>query len=65
MLIEEEGTIYPVEIKLTMRPDKGMLKGMNSHRKSGIKNGRGAIFCLTENRYPLTAEVAALPVAYV
>lgn len=65
LLIEEEGTIFPVEIKLTMRPDKGMLKGMNSLRKSGCNIGRGAIICLTENRYPLTADIEAVPVAYI
>ncbi len=65
LLIEEEGVIYPVEIKLTMRPDKGMLKEIICLKKPGRKIGKGAVICLTENSYPLTAEINAVPASYI
>ncbi|MBI5408164.1 MAG: ATP-binding protein [Nitrospirae bacterium] len=62
LIIEEEGRIFPVEIKLTMRPDLHTLKGMSTLKKSAKNVGNGAVVCLVEDRYPLSSDVDAVPV---
>ncbi|MDO8932332.1 MAG: ATP-binding protein, partial [Rhodocyclaceae bacterium] len=65
LIIEEEGTIFPVEIKLTMRPDKNAVKGIISLKKSGRKIGKGAVVCLAEEHYPLSSDIEVVPVSYI
>lgn len=65
LIIEEEGNIYPVEIKLTMRPDRNMVKGIVGLKRFSGNVGKGAVICLTENQYPLAADLYAIPVSYI
>ena len=62
IIIEEGGTLYPVEIKTTSDPVKSMI---NSFRLlDGIpmkKTGTGAIICMAKERLPLKEDVWILP----
>ena len=65
LIIEESGTIFPVEIKLTMRPDNNAVKGIATIRKSGRKIGKGAVVCPAEDHYPLSSDIDVVPVSYL
>ena len=65
LIIEEEGTLFPVEIKLTMRPDKNAIKSMMRLKKISKKVGHGAVVCLAESQYPLSSDVEVVPVSYI
>jgi len=62
LLIEEGGKIFPIEIKLTMRPRKEMLRGIYALRKRCPQLGSGAIVCLVEEVFPLERGLYAIPV---
>src|SRR5699024_1660333 len=55
--IEQNGKLYPVEIKKTANPDKNMV------RSFGVipldKQGAGAVICLVKEDLPLTNNVSA------
>jgi predicted AAA+ superfamily ATPase len=62
LLIEDGGTLYPVEIKATGDPNKSMVKAFrcieNIHGKTV---GTGAVICLARDALPLTDNVWILP----
>ena len=63
VIIEQNGKLYPVEIKKTANPDKNMI------RSFGVipldKQGTGAVICLVKEDLPLTNNVSAIPVFYL
>ncbi len=63
LIIEEDGMLFPVEIKLSMRPD---VKGILSLKRAG-KNilGQGSVVCLSEGRYPFSRDIDIVPVSYL
>lgn len=65
LIIEEEGSIFPVEIKMSMTPDMNMAKGIQQFKKLSKNVGKGAIVCLTESEYPLNREVNIIPVSCI
>lgn len=61
LLIEQDGLLYPIEIKITSNPEKSMVKNFNT-----VKNrGDGALICLSREDLPLTQDVSVIPVGYV
>jgi predicted AAA+ superfamily ATPase len=61
-LLEENGTLYPIEIKRTANPT---LKDCNNFKlleKMNKQVGLGAILCLQPERFPLSREVVSIPV---
>jgi predicted AAA+ superfamily ATPase len=62
LLIEENGTFYPVEIKRTASPDKRMIKNFNVIEFLGKKTGYGSLVCCTEQVIPLTRNANAISV---
>ncbi len=61
LLIEKDGKLHPIEIKLTSKPDKSMIKSFET-----IKNrGEGALVCLSNQDLPLTKDVNILPVSFL
>ena len=63
LLIEQNGTLFPVEIKKTGNPDPAMVKTFEKFKNTGIDNlGYGALVCLCDKPRPLTKTVAAVPV---
>ncbi len=65
LIIEEEGTLFPVEIKMSMMPDKNMARNIRHLKKFSKNTGQGAIICLSESSYPLNREINIVPVSCV
>ena len=58
LLIEKNGKLHPVEIKLTANPNKSMVKNFNIIENAGM----GAIICMKEKEMLLTDAVKVIPV---
>ena len=61
-LLEERGKLYPIEVKLTMRPGKELKRGFHALKKKAQNLGTGAVICLVEEFFPLEKELFAIPV---
>ena len=62
LIIEEDGMLFPVEIKLSMRPD---VKGILSMKRVSKNIGQGSVVCLSEGRYPFSRDIDVIPVSYL
>jgi len=63
MVIEEAGTLYPIEIKATSDPRKSMLGAFKQLEKIPDKKiGTGAIVCMVKDVLPIADENMAIPV---
>ena len=61
LLIEQNGRLYPIEIKLTASPNKSMVKNF-----SVIKNaGEGGLICMHNKDIPLAKDINAIPMDYI
>ena len=66
LVIEKDGTLYPVEIKKTARPTIDMAKHFSVLKKiPGKKIGNGCIICQCEKKMYLSDTVMALPIEYL
>ena len=66
LLIEEAGTLYPVEIKTTSDPDGSMIKAFELLKKIPDKIiGEGAIICLAKDVLPIRGNNWIIPVDMV
>ncbi len=65
LLIEQNGELYPIEVKKTATPNKHDFKNFALLEKLKIKVGRGAVICLTKNLVPLEQKVDAVPVSWI
>lgn len=66
LVIEENGVLYPVEIKMTGNPRADMTSANVVLDKVVDKErGKGTIICLTEKKMHLSEHVIALPIDYV
>ena len=63
LLIEQNGKLYPVEIKKTAIPNKSHIKHFSVLKSLKLKTGIGALICLTETPLALTSDVYAFPVS--
>ncbi|MGN0906359.1 MAG: ATP-binding protein, partial [Bullifex sp.] len=66
LLIEEDGRLYPVEIKMTGNPDKSM--GRHFSVLKNIKDRQvqpGIILCMYERKTYLAEDIIALPITYI
>ena len=61
LLIERDGKLHPIEIKLTSNPNKLMLKHFNILDNQGY----GGLICMRESDIPLTEDVSAIPISYI
>ena len=66
LIIEEDGTLYPIEIKMTGNP-KAIMCATNTvlDKISEKKRGMGAIICLTDKKIYLRENLIALPISYI
>ena len=62
LLWEENGTLYPLEIKKTSTPDMRLTKVFGTLEKSGKIVGNGAIVCMYEDFIPLDKNNFVIPV---
>ena len=61
LLIERDGKLHPVEIKLTTNPNKTMIKNFNEIQDAG----QGALICMRDDDMLLTENVNVIPVSYI
>jgi len=62
LVIEGDGLIFPVEIKLAGTPDRHALAGMEALRRQTSNVGKGAVICMAPTGSPLTRDVLVVPV---
>ena len=60
LIIEQDGLLYPVEIKRTANPDLSMTKSFRQIPEE--KHGLGAVVSLYKTHIPLSREVVNVPV---
>jgi hypothetical protein len=66
LLIEQDDTIYPIEIKMSANPKLHMTNAFDVlDRIPGKKRGTGGVVCMYSNVLWLNDNVVALPVEYV
>ena len=66
LIIEEDGVLYPVEIKMSGNPKANM--GATNPVLDKVKEksrGRGVILCLIDKKTYLRENLVALPIAYI
>lgn len=62
IVLEENGALYPIEIKKTANPGLGDYSKFSLLARLKKKVGLGAVICLQPERIPLSREVASIPV---
>jgi predicted AAA+ superfamily ATPase len=62
IVLEQDGTLYPIEIKKTANPGLSGYRSFDLLRKLQKKVGVGAIVCLQPERIPLSREVVSIPI---
>lgn len=66
LIIEENGALYPIEIKLTRNPKASMsFANMVLDKVIDKKRGMGAIICLIDAKLYLRENLIALPIEYL
>ena len=65
VILEENGKVYPIEIKKKTNPDKKDIKNFDVLKKAGLQVGEGAVICLAKTYLPLTESVNIIPVFYL
>ena len=62
VILEENGMLYPIEIKKTSNPGPNDYQSFPELAKLKKKTGLGAILCLKSERMPLSREVVSIPI---
>ena len=65
VLLEENGTFYPVEIKKKTNPNKEDIRHFSVLEKLKLKQGAGAVLCMASNPLPVTENVQKIPITYL
>jgi predicted AAA+ superfamily ATPase len=66
LLIEDNGTLYPLEAKKHADPDKGDVKAFGVLDKiKGIRRGSGGVICLYDNLITLKDNDRVIPIKYL
>ena len=65
VILEQDGMLFPIEIKKTAHPEKRMAAAFNVLDKTGMKKGTGAIICTSEALGAVDKDVLAVPVGYL
>lgn len=67
LLIEADGRLHPVEIKMTANPGRDALAGMRSLHTLGVPLAAGAVVCMVAQPVPLSNEpqVIAWPAGWI
>lgn len=65
LIIEQDNTLYPIEIKKTAMPSLNAANNFGLLKKYQPSTGRGAVLCLRQNDIPLSAGIDAIPIAYL
>ena len=62
LLLERDGTLFPIEIKKTTIPDRRITKGFGVIEKSPLKRGTGAVLCLADTLTAFDADNLIVPI---
>lgn len=65
LLIEENGLLYPVEIKKTSSLAHIKLKAFSVLEHLNINIGPGAVLCMIDSPLPLSPNIEAVPIGYI
>jgi len=65
LVIERNGTLYPIEIKKSASPKADDAKHFNILSRFGKPVGTGAVVCLHEKFLPLSQNALIVPVSYI
>lgn len=65
LLIEQDGKLFPVEIKKTASPSLNDLRYTNKLQKLGAELGERALVCFVRSPAPLSADATAIPVGSI
>jgi predicted AAA+ superfamily ATPase len=63
LIIVQDGTVYPLEIKKTASPNKSDVRHFQVLEKLKMPVGPGGVICLTEQSLPLTPSAWSIPIA--
>ena len=63
LVIEQDGVLYPVEMKKSSDPGRDAAKHFSKLEKFGKKIGMGAVVCMVRESSPLTRECKLIPAA--
>lgn len=62
LLAEQDGILYPLEIKKTAKPDQDAVRHFKALEKFGLPVGPGGVICLARQSLPLTETACSIPV---
>ena len=62
LLLEGDGTLYPLEIKKTVSPTRAMIKSFTALEKPPLHRGTGALICLAERLSAFDQDNLIVPV---
>jgi predicted AAA+ superfamily ATPase len=65
LLIEEDGTLYPVEIKKKSNPGNRETAAFKTLERLKRPIGTGAVLCLAPTHLPITSDVSTIPIGYL
>lgn len=65
LLIEENGMLYPIEVKKTASPSRGDCKAFSILSKLKMPIGHGGVICFVKALAPLAEGVDAIPVGHL
>jgi predicted AAA+ superfamily ATPase len=65
LLIHQDGTIYPIEIKKSASPGKDAVRNFKALESLRMPIGPGCVISLVSQRLPITQSVQALPVGMI
>lgn len=61
IVLEENGTIHPLEIKKSSNPEKKSISSFHLLEKSSLKIGEGGIICMASKPFPLDENNILIP----
>ncbi len=61
LLIEENGILYPIEIKKSSRPSKSAGRHFSVLKRTGHECGVGSFVCMADDLIPITPDMWAVP----
>jgi len=62
IILEQDGTLYPIEVKKSMNPGTNDCKSFKELSKLKKKVGLGAVLCLCKERTAINRETVSIPV---
>lgn len=65
VLLEENGILYPIEIKKKANPSLDDVKAFSLLSKHNFKTGSGAVLCMAATHLPLSENINSIPVGYL